>query len=98
MRQVRQRIAVAFHLKPLTEVETSHYMSHRLELCGHFGKIDAEDRLGVRAKRDLEALVAQPAGEVGACPPLAIQQPERGFAAVARGCGRPGGGCGGPLS
>jgi type II secretory pathway predicted ATPase ExeA len=34
MRQVRQRIAVAFHLQPLTEVETSHYMSHRLELCG----------------------------------------------------------------
>jgi general secretion pathway protein A len=34
MRQVRQRIAVAFHLRPLTEVETSHYMSHRLELCG----------------------------------------------------------------
>ena len=34
MRQVRQRIAVAFHLRPLNEVETSHYMSHRLELCG----------------------------------------------------------------
>ena len=34
MRQVRQRIAVAFHLTPLTEVETSHYMTHRLELCG----------------------------------------------------------------
>lgn len=34
MRQVRQRIAVAFNLQPLTEVETSHYMSHRLEMCG----------------------------------------------------------------
>jgi type II secretory pathway predicted ATPase ExeA len=34
MRQVRQRIAVAFHLTPLTEVETSHYMTRRLEVCG----------------------------------------------------------------
>jgi len=33
MRQVRQRIAIAFHLTPLTEVETSHYMTRRLERC-----------------------------------------------------------------
>ena len=33
MRQVRQRIAIAFHLTALTEVETGHYMARRLELC-----------------------------------------------------------------
>jgi len=42
MRQVRQRIAIAFHLTPLTEVETSRYMARRLELCdGSLSLFDA---------------------------------------------------------
>jgi general secretion pathway protein A len=37
LRQLRQRITVRYHLKPLTFFETGQYIQHRLELCGSRG-------------------------------------------------------------
>ena len=37
LRQLRQRITVRYHLKPLTRFEVSQYIQHRLELAGSRG-------------------------------------------------------------
>jgi general secretion pathway protein A len=37
LRQLRQRITVRYHLKPLTRFEVSQYIQHRLELAGAKG-------------------------------------------------------------
>ena len=37
LRQLRQRITVRYHLKPLTRFETNQYIQHRLELAGAKG-------------------------------------------------------------
>jgi general secretion pathway protein A len=37
LRQLRQRITVRYHLKPLTQLETGRYIQHRLELAGANG-------------------------------------------------------------
>src|SRR6185369_12422354 len=37
LRQLRQRITVRYHLKPLTRLEVSQYIQHRLELAGANG-------------------------------------------------------------
>ncbi|HXF11317.1 MAG TPA: AAA family ATPase [Desulfuromonadaceae bacterium] len=38
LRQLRQRITVRYHLKPLTRFEVSQYIQHRLELAGANGR------------------------------------------------------------
>lgn len=38
LRQLRQRITVRYHLKPLDRFETSQYIQHRLQLAGANGK------------------------------------------------------------
>ncbi len=37
LRQLRQRITVRYHLKPLTRLEVAQYVQHRLELAGAKG-------------------------------------------------------------
>ncbi|MBM3875367.1 MAG: AAA family ATPase [Verrucomicrobia bacterium] len=37
LRQLRQRISVRFHLRPLSPAETGRYIHHRLESCGANG-------------------------------------------------------------
>ncbi len=37
LRQLRQRITVRYHLTPLTRIEVSHYIQHRLQLAGAHG-------------------------------------------------------------
>lgn len=37
LRQLRQRITVRYHLKPLTRTETAQYIQHRLEISGAKG-------------------------------------------------------------
>ena len=38
LRQLRQRITVRYHLKPLTVHETGHYIGHRMRLAGANGR------------------------------------------------------------
>ena len=38
LRQLRQRITVRYHLKPLTIHETEHYIGHRMRLAGANGR------------------------------------------------------------
>jgi general secretion pathway protein A len=40
LRQLRQRISVRFHLRPLSPTETGRYIHHRLEACGANGAPD----------------------------------------------------------
>jgi general secretion pathway protein A len=39
LRQLRQRITVRYHLAPLTEVDTAHYIDHRLRVAGSGGRV-----------------------------------------------------------
>jgi type II secretory pathway predicted ATPase ExeA/outer membrane protein OmpA-like peptidoglycan-associated protein len=45
-RAVRQRVTVQYHLKPLNEKETDHYIRHRLKVAG--GKLDLFSQNAVR--------------------------------------------------
>lgn len=38
LRQLRQRVLVYYELKPLTEIEISHYITHRITLAGGRGR------------------------------------------------------------
>jgi len=38
LRQLRQRITIRYHLKPLSLDETTEYIRHRLEVAGSNGK------------------------------------------------------------
>jgi len=40
LRQLRQRIAVSYHLLPLDRMETEDYISHRLRLAGYNGRLN----------------------------------------------------------
>lgn len=44
-RAVRQRITVSYHLPPLTEEETGHYIKHRLKVAGASREIFTPDAL-----------------------------------------------------
>lgn len=44
-RAVRQRITVSYHLPPLTEEETGHYIKHRLKVAGTSREIFTPDAL-----------------------------------------------------
>ncbi len=39
LRQLRQRITIRYHLTPLTEVDTAHYIDHRLRVAGSEGRV-----------------------------------------------------------
>jgi len=41
--QLRQRLAVRYHLKALTKIETKEYIEHRLEVAGREQQIFSED-------------------------------------------------------
>jgi len=38
LRQLRQRITVRYHLRPLTRLETEYYIQHRLHVAGGNGR------------------------------------------------------------
>jgi general secretion pathway protein A len=44
-RAVRQRISVNYHIKPLSESETSKYVAHRLKVAGATNKIFEQDAI-----------------------------------------------------
>lgn len=45
MKQLKQRLSMRYHLKPLTEKETCEYIKHRLEVVGATGPIFSEEAL-----------------------------------------------------
>jgi general secretion pathway protein A len=51
MEQLRQRIAVQYHLLPLTRAETSEYIRHRLRVAGHAEPLHFRKRAMAEAYR-----------------------------------------------
>ena len=45
-RAIRQRIAINYHIHPLTESETGHYIEHRLKVAGATRKIFKSNAIG----------------------------------------------------